>query len=227
MFSGAIQIGLLVFVIGLLLLNLLFFVSNKRLRVAFSACHEELTQALKKAQSLDERDQLTGLYNRPHILQSLANEMARAERRVEVFSVGIIDLDAFRQINDRYGFAVGDQKLKEFSGHVVSELRELDVLGASAETSSAFGRFGGEEFILLLPGTDIEGAQICLARLQERNKADQVEGKDEVELTFSAGITEFVAGEKVESILKRADEALCAAKRAGGNQIVKANGKTA
>src|SRR5690606_18314537 len=156
---------------------------------------------------------LTGLLNRRVIMGALRKLKARADRTREPFSVCIIDLDNFKTVNDRYGHLTGDRVLADFSRAMSQELRAMDYLGRS---DPALGRYGGEEFILLLPGADIAGARGCAERLrlcqEERSRA---EGDGPPSCTLSAGIAQYAAGEDIESLLRRADQALYAAKHEG------------
>src|SRR5690606_39457410 len=129
------------------------------------------------------------------------------------FAIALIDIDRFKSINDSHGHLVGDQLLRAFARRVSERLREVDLLG----------RYGGEEFILLLVGTRLAGA----VRLAERLREDVAAANwDEVlpglRLTMSAGVAEYRPGESLEALLERADNALYAAKRGGRNRVERA-----
>lgn len=202
---------------GVLLWTTMFgsYVSN--LRYKLQARNEELEAVLVRMRELADRDDLTGLSNRRVIMEMLRRLTARAERTREPFSVCIIDLDKFKDVNDAHGHLTGDRVLAEFSRAMAEELRDMDLL---ARSDPAFGRYGGEEFILLLPGTDLDGARRCAERLRIRQEGRMRDASPALPgCTLSAGVAEYVAGENIESLLRRADQALYAAKHAGRNQV--------
>ena len=181
-----------------------------RLHRRLSQNRDDLEQALEQLQHSASRDELTGLYNRRHLLESLAQEKSRCDRGAEPFSVLILDLDHFKDINDRFGHAAGDEVLRRFADEGRSLLRPSDV----------FGRFGGEEFLLLCPQTPIEGAQALAERIRQATENLEHECLNrERRLTVSIGATEYRVPEKLEAVLLRADSALYAAKDAGRNQV--------
>ncbi|WP_338416137.1 GGDEF domain-containing protein [uncultured Sphaerotilus sp.] len=166
----------------------------------------ELQQALTRISELATRDELTGLPNRRAILDQLATETARHARKKLPLAIALIDLDHFKRINDAHGHAGGDQVLRGFAHRVESELRGGDVMA----------RWGGEEFLLMLPDTSIEAAQQCLGRLRDRLRSTPF---DEVApgllLTFSAGVTGCLGQGDIDSAIERADQAMYRAKEAG------------
>lgn len=170
----------------------------------------ELMQALHRISQLATRDELTGLPNRRAMLEHLATETARQARLKQPLVVALIDLDHFKLINDAHGHAGGDRVLRGFAHRVESELRGADVMA----------RWGGEEFLLMLPDTSIESAQQCLERLRERLRLSPF---DEVapglQLTFSAGVTGCLGQGDIESAIERADQAMYRAKQAGRNRV--------
>lgn len=202
---------------GVLLWTTMFgsYVSNLRYRL--QARNEELEKVLLQMRELADRDDLTGLFNRRVIMEALHQMKARADRTGETFSVCIIDLDKFKDVNDAFGHLTGDRVLVEFSRTMASELRGMDFV---ARSDPSFGRYGGEEFILLLPGTDADGARRCGERLRTRQEARKHEqGAKTPGCTLSAGVAEYVSGEDIESLLRRADRALYAAKHEGRNRV--------
>lgn len=166
----------------------------------------ELQQALSRISELATRDELTGLPNRRAILDQLAIETARHARKKQPLAIALIDLDHFKHINDAHGHAGGDQVLRGFAHRVESELRGGDTMA----------RWGGEEFLLMLPDTSVEAAQQCLQRLRDRLRASPF---DEVapglQLTFSAGVTGCLGQGDIDSAIERADQAMYRAKDAG------------
>jgi len=154
-------------------------------------------------------DVLTAVANRRGLMQAFDVETARLERQGGELAVGLLDIDNFKKLNDTLGHSVGDMALKTLAGHVQKQLRAVDVVA----------RFGGEEFVVLLPGVPVDEAQVTLTRLQRTLSASLFmhDGR-EVFVTFSAGVTKFRPGEALESALERADEALYEAKRTGKNR---------
>ena len=157
-------------------------------------------------------DALTQVANRRGLAQAFSAESARSVREgvaVAPLAVGLIDIDNFKKLNDSLGHAAGDVALQSLAARVKAWLRPVDHIA----------RFGGEEFVVLLPGTPLDEGQQVLTRLQRRLSASLFmhEGR-EVFVTFSAGVTTWRAGETVEAALARADEGLYEAKRTGKNR---------
>jgi diguanylate cyclase len=175
-------------------------------RQALQSMHKELSNT---RQQLSE-DPLTGALNRRGMDQNLLRELARAQRNKTPLALAMLDLDHFKRINDQYGHAVGDEALMHFAALTRAVLRKSD----------AFVRYGGEEFILILPETDPRGARLVLARLQEMVARSPLRHQDKtITLSFSAGLAQFRTDENGHALLRRADEALYGAKQAGRNCI--------
>ncbi|WP_022980291.1 diguanylate cyclase [Ideonella sp. B508-1] len=154
-------------------------------------------------------DALTQVANRRGLMQQFEVEQARIAREGTTLAIGLLDIDNFKRLNDTLGHTAGDEALKALAEHVRGSLRPVD----------AVARFGGEEFVVLLPGTPVEEAQQVLTRLQRRLSASLfMHENKEVFVTFSAGVTAYRAGESLEEALERADEALYEAKRSGKNR---------
>jgi diguanylate cyclase len=156
-------------------------------------------------------DALTQVANRRGLMQAFAAEAARREREGAdaPLAVGLIDIDNFKKLNDTLGHAAGDKALQALAAAVRQRLRPVDHLA----------RFGGEEFVVLLPGTALDEARQALTRLQRALSAALfMHDETEVLVTFSAGVTEWRPGETLEAALERADEALYEAKRTGKNR---------
>jgi diguanylate cyclase len=187
-----------------------------QLRARLRQQNEELQRHVQNAQRIADRDHLTWAYNRRYIMTRLEEECARSEHRNAPFAIVIFDLDHFKSINDRYGHIAGDRVLKKFSEIARREMRAADVISPGRRANS-FGRFGGEEFIALLPETGLDGARLCARRLQTALSTEQFESN--IRVTFSAGIAIHRHGESIEQTLHRADDALYRAKRAGRDQI--------
>ncbi len=169
---------------------------------------ESLLEQLKK---LAITDGLTNLYNRRHFFRQLEMESNRAERYGRILSLLFFDVDQFKRFNDTYGHMAGDEALQSISRASIQCLRLADTVF----------RYGGEEFAVLLPETP--GAQAVVAAQRLKNDvadiAFSVEGGDTASLSVSVGVTEFMAGEDLERCIKRVDQAMYVAKRAGGNQV--------
>ncbi len=152
-------------------------------------------------------DRLTGVANRHYFETLLNRELARADRYGAPFALVMFDLDHFKRVNDTFGHAAGDVVLQEVTRVIAERLRDADVLG----------RWGGEEFMVLLPGTQEADA----ARVAETMRA-RVEGHDFPEagrVTISLGVAAFCAGEPRTGLLRRVDEALYRAKGEGRNRV--------
>src|SRR5258706_9214018 len=146
-------------------------------------------------------------------MDSLGRERARAERLATPFSVCLIDIDHFKAINDGFGHAAGDAVLKHFAALVPQELRAIDV----------YGRFGGEEFLVILPDTAREGAVACAERVRARAAAAAFPGlPSENHVTVTVGVATYAKGEEVSALLARADAALYQGKARGRNSVIAA-----
>ncbi len=155
-------------------------------------------------------DELTSLANRRRFMEALTAEIGRIERFGGALSLLLADIDDFKLINDRFGHHVGDDALRRFAGRLVSQLREVDV-GA---------RLGGEEFAVLLPGTDREGALVVANRIKNAIAREEL-GLPEapgVRITVSVGVATYEGG-TAESLLREADAALYQAKAEGKNRV--------
>ena len=195
-----------------------------RLRETVSRRNAELAAALRQNRELATHDDLTGAYNRRHIIELLEQERLRAQRTGRSFCVCLMDLDHFKEINDRYGHLAGDDVLKQFAERVQGEIRALDQVGRDGKDWSAdasnFGRYGGEEFLLVLPETGLDGAVSCSERIRQRvaDSHFQTEG-GLLNMTVSCGLTAHRPGEDIRATLARADRALYLAKDKGRNRV--------
>jgi diguanylate cyclase len=174
---------------------------------------EEINRRIKLEAALKEMaatDPLTGLYNRREYDMLFQHEMERANRLNTPLSVGIIDLDHFKQVNDTYGHAAGDEVLKRTARLFRENLRTMDVVG----------RWGGEEFIIMLPEIAIDQAQMTCNRLLTALAATDIDvGSASIKITATIGITQLLPGDKMDEIISRADEALYKGKEAGRNRV--------
>lgn len=173
---------------------------------ALNALQEEMAET---RQLLNE-DSLTGTLNRRGLDQTLSREIARAHRGDGTLSIGMLDLDYFKKVNDDFGHEAGDQMLVHFSSLIKSVMRKSDALV----------RYGGEEFTVILPDTDARGAHFVLGRLQQLMSKTPLnyEGR-QINTTFSAGVATLRADENGHALLRRADAALYSAKNGGRNLI--------
>ena len=212
--------------LGMILLWLTLVGSHvASLRSKLAARNAELAAAAARLKQLVSYDELTGVFNRRHLLNILDRERERTRRYGHGFSVCLIDLDHFKQVNDTYGHATGDDVLRIFAARMIAGARQMDWIGrpAAGETpgdmsSGAFGRYGGEEFLLVLPETNLAGALRCVERLREHLATPFEVGDNSLRVTFSAGVAAHRTGEDVATTLARADEALYRAKEAGRNR---------
>ena len=171
----------------------------------------ELKAAHARIEELAQVDELTGLLNRRYIMRSLNEEIDRAQRSRAACSIAIIDLDFFKRINDQFGHPVGDEVLRTFAITLFANLRTTDKVG----------RYGGEEFLMILPDTAKDAALGTINRL--RAIVSQVEWAGTssiIYLTMSAGVSEIREEDTAADILARADAALYNAKNAGRNRVI-------
>lgn len=180
------------------------------MRNRLSESNDKLQVALEKISELAITDELTGLYNRRHLLKVLEQQRALANREGTPFVLAFIDLDNFKNVNDEFGHAVGDDVLRQFSAVLQDSIREVDLVA----------RYGGEEFVILLNGVGIDTAAIVVERIrlivEQRSFS-----KTDLHITMSVGITEHQAPEMVADTLARADKLLYVAKQEGRNRIVR------
>ena len=183
------------------------------LREALYKRGNELKAAHARIEELAQIDELTGLLNRRYIMKALDEEIARVQRTREPCSIAIIDLDFFKRINDGFGHPTGDEVLRGFAGTVAASMRAVDKLG----------RYGGEEFLLILPGAAQDQAVAVVDRLRQSvADIDWNSISGDLRVTISAGVADIRAHEAPENILTRADLALYRAKDAGRNRVMAA-----
>ncbi len=173
----------------------------------------ELKEAYKRIEELAELDELTGSFNRRYIMRMLDDEIPRAHRSQVPCSIALIDLDWFKRVNDAYGHPTGDEVLRTFAITVFANIR----------TTDRFGRYGGEEFLLVLPDTPNDAA----ARILDRLRAiiadlDWSAFSPGMQVTISAGVATLRPVETADTFLARADKALYAAKAGGRNRVASA-----
>jgi diguanylate cyclase (GGDEF)-like protein len=184
-----------------------------RIRQRLTQQREQLNEALAHNADLASRDVLTGLHNRRHGEQQLLLALQRQQRQGTPLALAMIDLDHFKSINDRHGHAVGDAVLQAFARAAQPVLRGTDLLV----------RWGGEEFLLMLEADRPEVASVALQRLRDAVQGCTVPAEGQaLGFRFSAGLTQARRGEDAETLLRRADAALYAAKQQGRDRIVQA-----
>lgn len=168
----------------------------------------------KELQELASVDPLTQLFNRRYFSKMAKQLLSSAKRYESALSIMTLDLDNFKNINDTYGHSFGDQVLMLLAKTLQEQSRESDIIA----------RFGGEEFVLMLPKTDIKGAFTLAEKIRKSVQELRIEADNGVEVNFtiSLGVSEFIVGdenENVEEVLKRADRALYSSKRSGKNRV--------
>jgi diguanylate cyclase (GGDEF)-like protein/PAS domain S-box-containing protein len=186
--------------------------TNEELERRVAERTAELEEANTRLLEQAVRDGLTGLYNRRHFFALAAREFGLAVRHMRPMSVFMIDLDHFKQINDRFGHAAGDQVLQSLSAQLLSTLRQSDLVG----------RYGGEEFAAVLTDTVEHEAGRIAERLRAEVAAARIAwGEHTLGCTLSLGIAHMDPGRdySVEALIARADQALLTAKRSGRNRL--------
>ncbi|MGY6518958.1 MAG: GGDEF domain-containing protein [Lysobacteraceae bacterium] len=170
----------------------------------------DLTEAYRRLEHMAIHDALTGLYNRIRLDEKLLHEVLRARRYGSAVAVALLDIDAFKAVNDRFGHLAGDSVLVRLAAMVRELMRETDLAG----------RWGGEEFMLVLPETSVAAAMAVCERIREAFATEvfEFDGGGPQQLTLSAGVTGWSAGDDTESLFQRADRALYAAKSEGRNR---------
>jgi diguanylate cyclase (GGDEF)-like protein len=168
-------------------------------------------QRSRALRSLMVRDSLTGLLNHTAVKERLSAEIARARRGGEHLALAVIDIDHFKSVNDTYGHPTGDRVLKSLSRLLQQRLRKSDIIG----------RYGGEEFVVILGGTDGASAVGVLDEIRAHlaHIRQQAEGA-EFSVTFSCGIADFPTYADATDLTQAADKALYEAKRAGRNRVI-------
>lgn len=186
---------------------------NDREFIARVGVMTRISRMLNENRHLAMTDVLTGLLNRRSLFERLREEVDRAKRYRTCISCVMIDLDHFKRVNDTYGHSGGDEVLKE-TGRVLAESKRLpDVVG----------RYGGEEFLMLLPETGAKGAEILAERVRTQISSNVVTfGKHSISVTASLGVATTAAGEvqNADQIVSRADRAMYQAKHAGRNRTI-------
>ena len=171
--------------------------------------NHQLGSIVERIQEMAIKDELTGLFNRRHAMERLHKLAEMANRGAFGLVVGYVDLDYFKQINDRFGHSLGDEVLRAFASTAREHLSGRDFCA----------RFGGEEFLLVLVKTDLEEARLLCERVRQSVSGLRFVGEPDLHVTVSMGVASFRSGESVDTVLARADEALYAAKEGGRNRV--------
>ena len=175
-----------------------------------SRLRKQLADSKSAIEALLERDDLTSVGNRRYLTHRLGQEKSRSDRSGTTFCLAMLDLDLFKEVNDSYGHQTGDTVLKVFAQVAQEGLRKIDY----------FGRYGGEEFMLIMSETGIDGAQIKAERLRSNVELARFAGvSPNLAQTVSIGVAEYRRGESIEQIQQRADRAMYRAKSNGRNRV--------
>ncbi len=170
----------------------------------------ELMEARNRLEVISMTDPLTGIFNRRAVLDRLSREMARAKREDAGLFIAIMDLDFFKRINDRYGHLVGDEVLKGFAKRLTTSIRPYDTAG----------RIGGEEFLLIMTGTDTKTAVGICERIREATASKPIETKSvSVRITVSIGVALWDGSSTIDALIAAADAALYRSKKEGRNRV--------
>ena len=207
-FDDGFRIDLLQWVVVTLTLPLMVSVGTqiRQLRQALKATRHQLQQFEEKS----IRDELTGLYNRRQLQVELDHAITLANEQGVNFCLCLIDVDHFKDINDRYGHLVGDLILREFSRVARDSIRDSDILG----------RYGGDEFMHILPDTGLKGAVMHAERLRVHAHFLNLQSvMPQKSISLSIGVAQYRAGEDAASLIERADAALYRSKEHGRNRV--------
>ncbi len=162
-------------------------------------------------EKLSRKDSLTQLSNRRDIMEKLDFLSKQFKRYGKIFSIVLIDVDNFKDINDTYGHSGGDHILKELSNLLIKNLREIDIVG----------RWGGDEFILILPETNADKTKTVIKKIKKAlENASFSYNNKEIKLTMTFGIYEYKKGENIEEAINKADSAMYEGKKSGKNKII-------
>ncbi len=182
----------------------------RQLRGRLAEAHRRLHELSAEADARASRDTLTGVYHHRHLMEALEREIARAERIGKPVSIARVDLDWLGSVNQTHGHSAGDIALKRFTLAAAEALRDVDV----------FGRYGGKEFLAIMPDTDLKGAVIAAERLRAavgREPVPEVQGRRH--LSCTVGVAEYRKGENMRLVISRAESRLNYAKAAGRDRV--------
>ncbi|TNF98959.1 MAG: sensor domain-containing diguanylate cyclase [Gammaproteobacteria bacterium] len=171
--------------------------------------NRKLKENLKKIDQLSKTDALTSIYNRHKLETELGHEIARSKRYKTSLSVALFDVDNFKAINDTHGHQMGDQVLKRISELIIKNTRDTDIIG----------RWGGDEFLIILPGINLDNAISVMEKIRGMIAAPDF--FESITVTCSFGVTQHIPDDSIGSMYKRADVALYRAKSAGRNIVMR------
>lgn len=183
----------------------------QQLRARLAEAHRRLHELAADADGRASRDTLTGVPHHRHLMETLEREIARAERAGKPVSIARVDLDWLGSVNQTHGHGAGDVALKRFTAAAAGALRDVDI----------FGRYGGKEFLAIMPDTDLKGAVIAAERLRAavgREPVPDVRGRRHLSCTL--GVAEHRKGENTRLVISRAEAGLNFAKAAGRDRVV-------
>ena len=184
-----------------------------QLNAAWSAAEKanaDLKKALNKMERLAVTDKLTGTYNRRKFDEIIEQETSRAARYHSPLSILMLDIDHFKEFNDQHGHHIGDQVLQTFVRIIKAHLRSTD----------SMTRWGGDEFIILSPGIDLQKATLLAEKLRTLVEQHRFFSRRDLNVSISVGVTEYHRGESVDDLVRRADQALYQAKANGRNCVI-------
>lgn len=187
------------------------------LRLQLVQRNASLQSIIDKMARTNEQDDLDTSSNRRYMMESLIREKGRTDRSNNPFSVCIFEMDSFDAFTERHGELAGERVLKSFAQRIRGALRAMDAANPSG-FKRRFGQFADEEYIVILPQTGLNGAERCAERISETIRRRSFDGT--YRQTASGGIAEYKRGESIPELLSRADDALRAAKKAGGDRFV-------
>jgi diguanylate cyclase (GGDEF)-like protein len=181
---------------------------DPRFRKRFKELMSMMDESVSLLYEAATHDEKTGLYNNKFLENMLDMEIEKAKRAQENLSLFMIDIDFFKKINDKYGHMKADELLERLAKVLMKQIRKSDIAA----------RFGGEEFLVLLPETDLNKAKKLTARLKTAIKSDSMLKK--YNLTVSGGITQYKKGDTKKRLKERVDKALYQAKKQGRNRFI-------
>lgn len=185
---------------------------NKTLEDKVKEKTKSLIKANEKLIQLASKDTLTNIYNRRMLDEYILQETTKSKRYKSDLSLMILDIDHFKETNDKYGHQVGDEVIIQICNLISNNIRESDI----------FGRWGGEEFIILLPQTNLDSAYVLAQNL--RKKIENYNFGKVGQKTISIGISQFSNNEYISQFIKRADDAMYEAKNSGRNKVLVSHG---
>ncbi|PLX49715.1 MAG: hypothetical protein C0613_06605 [Desulfobulbaceae bacterium] len=169
--------------------------------------NDELKKKNERLQEISVTDSLTGLFNHRHIIERLQEHVSSSTRYQHDLAVMMLDIDHFKKVNDTYGHPFGDEVLERISATMRKVIRVVDIAG----------RYGGEEFLVVMPETDLQEAVGIAERV--RRAMEELTWERPIRLTVSAGVAAWQPGESASRLISRADALLYEAKKAGRNQV--------